>query len=216
MADTQADVSIIKANAISKENHINTDEQIELKGITKDSAFSLGIIYVQLKFENKSIKHKFHVVPNHFPIPSDGIIGKDFIQKYYCKLDYYDMTFTVRIGNIEILIPIHFGNDWDEIAIPPRCEAFKFFKINNFNNTAFIEHQELLPGIFIANTIVHNENPIIRVINTTDSTAIIKNNLDITSEISEYEIFEIDRTNNPIERTKQLKEIFSKIHHMKR
>lgn len=120
------------------------------------------------------------------------------------------MTFTIRIENIEILIPIHYGNDWDEIAIPPRCEAFKFFKINNFKDISFIEHQELAPGIFIANTIINNKNPTIRVINTTDSTAVIKNNLNITGEISEYNIFKIDETSNSIQRTHQLKEIFSK------
>lgn len=120
------------------------------------------------------------------------------------------MTFAIRTETFEITTPINYGNEWDEIAISPRCETFKFFKINNYKTTSFIEQKEIAPGIFIANTIIHSKNPLIRVINTTDSTVKIKNHLNIDKEISEYNIFQIDKTENTIERANQLKEKFSK------
>lgn len=117
------------------------------------------------------------------------------------------MNFTIRN---EIMIPIHYGTDMNEIAIPPRCEIFKIFKIKNFTTSSFIESNELAPGIFIANTIIHNSTPLIRVINTTESTAVIKNEIKITDELNNYKIFKIEKPENNEDRVNKLKQIFSK------
>lgn len=57
-----------------------------------------GPIYCDLNFNGTEIKTKLNVVSNDFPIPVDGILGKDFIYSSFCKLDYGDMTFTIRIA----------------------------------------------------------------------------------------------------------------------
>lgn len=210
IVDTQADVSLIKISELRNTNEINTMEKITLRGITDGTIESYGTINVDLIFNNIYIKHKFHVVDRNFPIPSNGIMGKDFIQKYMCQIDYYDMTFTIRKEKYEIKTKIMLGPNEDEIAIPPRCEIFKTFQITNFNETSFIESREIANGIFIANTIIHEQTALIRVINTTDAMKIISNKLNCSSGIKNYHIFTLDKTENTEERTRKLKEIFTR------
>lgn len=50
-----------------------------LRGTTPEGIESFGSICPHLKFHDTLIEHEFQVVDDDFPIPSDGIIGKDFI-----------------------------------------------------------------------------------------------------------------------------------------
>lgn len=190
--------------------NINQNEIIELRGITDESIQSHGTTNIELIFKDKILKHKFHIVGDNFPIPSDGIVGKDFIQKHCCKLDYYEMNFTIRAENYEIIIPIENGPDTNSIAIPPRCEVYRTFKIKKFSGPSFIENREIKPGIFIANTVTHNENPIIRIVNTTEKTEIISNTIEETEPLENYDIFRLNSPEKTEERKEKLEKIFTK------
>jgi hypothetical protein len=61
-----------------------------MNGITDESVNSLGTIEANIIINNYSFPHKFHIVNNGFPIPTDGLIGQDFIDKCKCVLDYGD------------------------------------------------------------------------------------------------------------------------------
>lgn len=62
--------------------------------------------YTELTFQNK--KHIFHIIPDNFPLPEDGIIGLPFLQTYsfqisnnHLKLD--DCTY--EINSEKIFVP---------------------------------------------------------------------------------------------------------------
>lgn len=203
-------MSIIKINSIEHDANINNNEIIQLRGITDGYTQSIGTTPIKLRIVDKSIKHKFHIVEDEFPIPSDGIIGKDFIQKHFCKLDYYEMEFTIRYETCDIIIPINGGPKANIIAIPPRCEVFRVFECTNFTETTFIENDEIAPGIFIANTIAHHPNPIIRVINTTEKTALVPNVLHKNDPVKNFDIFKIEKPDKNDHRAKSLNKIFAK------
>lgn len=64
------------------------------------------------------MKH-FHIVPPEFHMPSDGIIGRDFIKLYQCKINYEQMNIFFNLNKNKVFIPILNGPDNELIAIPP-------------------------------------------------------------------------------------------------
>lgn len=210
LVDTQADISIIKFNSISNKNDINFSEKIWLKGITDQSIESLGTIYLNLQMENMQTETKFNVVNENFPIPSDGILGKDFIYMNSCKIDYADMTLTVRNDSSESILPIKTGPEGNTIVVPSRCEVFRIFKINNFSGPSYIEKRELSPGIFMASTIAYTSEPAIRILNTTENTQILNNNINDATDLNEFRIFSLNKVENTDKRLEQLMKILKK------
>lgn len=88
LIDSQADVSIIKLNSLTENQTIGKSEIIQIFGVIKTPIESLGFIYAQINLGKVTITHKLHIIPNEFNIPSDGMMGKDFIKLYECVLDY--------------------------------------------------------------------------------------------------------------------------------
>lgn len=206
--DTQADVSIIKINSILNPQMIDSSEKIWLKGITKDSIESLGTIYCDLELNGTKIKTKLNVVSNDFPIPSEsGILGKDFIYSNFCKLDYGDMTFTVRNSDTELILPIKTGPRRNSVVVPPRCAVFRIFKINSFSGPSLVEKREISPGIFTASTIAHTDKTLIRILNTTENTQILPNEINDPIDLNEFRIFSLNKANTGNIRVEKLEKI---------
>lgn len=152
---------------------LNTSEIVEIKGVTDQPILSLGFMEIKIYVNNLTITHKFHIMPIDFNIPSDGIIGKDFIKLYSCILDYGDHTFTIRThqGNVTIAMNLYTKNN--EMVIPARSEVQRIFKIS-VNKPSVITSSEISPGIFTANVIVRESGEIpINIVNTTDQTKIL-------------------------------------------
>lgn len=60
----------------------------------------------------------------------------------------------------------------------------------------------------MANTIIHSNNPIIRIINTTDHSAIISNELKEVDNLDIYDIFKINDVKKTRHRREKLENIF--------
>lgn len=88
LVDTQADISVFKNSSITEETYIDAGNVIRIRGVTQDYLQSLGTVGLSLFIDNDQIDHEFHVVPDEFNIDCDGIIGKDFLMQYRCKIDY--------------------------------------------------------------------------------------------------------------------------------
>lgn len=87
LVDTQADISILKQSSIRVSSTLNKSRIIEIKGITHDSLRSLGSMDIELLMDDEEISHEFHIVTDNFNIDCDGIIGKDFLAAYKCRID---------------------------------------------------------------------------------------------------------------------------------
>lgn len=145
-----------------------------------------------MKFNHIYIKHKFYVVDNRFPIPAHGIIGKDFLKKNKCLIDYGQMTMTIQLQNEQIVIPIQSELLNGLAILPPRSESFKIFHIQAQSFPCVIESQLIDEDILIPTTIANSKEVWIRVLNINDEFKLINTNNVFGKSIDEYDIFKIN------------------------
>lgn len=192
LLDTQADISLIKHNSVDEDVFVNNRNLINIKGIAHDVIETHGTIQTEFLIDGRAISHELHVVPNDFRIPSDGIIGRDFIKEYQCVIDYERMTLSFFLNNHVCTLPIFDGPRDHTIAIPPRSQVYRIFHIDNFHKPQFVDQSEVEPGIFLANSMAISSSPIIKVLNTTDEVRIISNIISKSEDLSNYSIYTID------------------------
>lgn len=127
-----------------KENiSLDTTNIINIKGVTDHRIASKGTVTLKIVLDRLEIKHEFHIVPDSFDIPTEGIIGRDFCKLYKCNIDYDLSIFTIRtyLGIVELNLRTGFGDD--EIILPPRAEAFRTFRVKAKSFPAFIQSREI-------------------------------------------------------------------------
>lgn len=204
LLDTQADISIIKQNAVDSSTFINDDDTVRIRGVTNGLVETFGTIDSDILTNITSVPHEFHVVADNFGVPSDGIIGKDFIKRHKCNIDYENMELTFKYDNNAFSFEIFDSIDSDTIVVPPRSETFRNFKITNYSEPQFIPNAEISGGVFVANTIAYDRIVTIRILNTTDETRIISNSINISENLSDYAIFDFDAVTGTEKRLKNL------------
>lgn len=154
---------------------------------------TIGRVKADLKVENILIPVSLQVVQGDFPIPSDGILGLDFIKKYNCVLDYqYSQDWLIlRPYNFpeKVAIPMNTGTCPNSFSIPARSEVIRPIYINTKEDELLIPNQELETGIYIASTIINVKKPLVRIINTTNNNITLNNPNIITENLSDYNIF---------------------------
>lgn len=91
LLDTGAYISLIKLGKLKNETSCYEDNQITLKDIDFNNLASINTIcyvYLDVIIANESFNHCFNVVYDNFPIPFNGLIGKDFKKHHKCRIDY--------------------------------------------------------------------------------------------------------------------------------
>lgn len=150
--------------------------------------------------EDHLFEHQFQIVDNDFPVPSDGILGLDFLQKYNCKLDYdqdnWKLILRPNFLNFDIVLPISNTYNNNAFILPPRCEVIRRIEIKSKHKELLIHNQQVKPGIFVGRTIVSNISPYIRILNTTNDIQII-NEITIDCEkLSNFDTFAVKSYEN--------------------
>lgn len=173
LLDTQADISVIKNTAIKTDSFINDNDIIKIRGITDGFVQTYGTINTDIILNDYAIPQEFHVVSDTFAIPSDGILGRDFIKNNKCQIDYKNMEISFNYYNQTFSLQILDSINSDTNVLPPRSEVFRNFVIKNFQNPQLIPNDEIANGIFIANTIAYDKIVTIRVLNTHDTTKVV-------------------------------------------
>lgn len=140
----------------------------QYRGITDSTIKSLGTIDNELFGNDFSLFHDFHVVPNTFNNPADGIVGKDFITFYECTINYRKMTCFLYLDGRLVPIPMVDGFSDDTLVLPARAEVFKTFCLTKFEQPQFINNFEISLGVFVGNSIANSKFSILKVINTTN------------------------------------------------
>lgn len=210
LLDTGAEISIIKEQCLKPDVDIDDSRNINIRGITDNIIKSIGVIDNELFGNNFSLFHDFHVVPNTFNIPADGIIGKDFIKFYECTLNYQNMTCSFHYNEHLVSIPMVHGPSDDILVLPARAEVFRTFYLSKFDNPQFINNFEISPGVFVANSIANSKFPILKVINTTNEIKHISKTIHNTENLSNYNIYSMNRVQSNPERSEILSKLFKK------
>lgn len=209
LLDTQADISVIKNTAIKTDSFINDNDIIKIRGITDGFVQTYGTINTDIILNDYAIPQEFHVVSDTFAIPSDGILGRDFIKNNKCQIDYKNMEISFNYYNQTFSLQILDSINSDTNVLPPRSEVFRNFVIKNFQNPQLIPNDEIANGIFIANTIAYDKIVTIRVLNTHDTSKVIPNTIINSENLSNYNIYNFDSINNSRNRQGKLNEIIT-------
>ena len=192
LVDTGADISIFKRSKIHNDQMVDISKKSKIKGVTEGTNNSLGVTETSIWVNGYNLKHTFYVVDANFPVPGDGILGRDFLLKYRATIDYSNWSMTVRAQNDKIFIPILSSAEEDTIHIPARCEVIR--QVNSLkalSQDSVVINKELQPGIFVAKTIICKENPVVKIINTTLENVTLKNPCFDTISIDSFEVFNI-------------------------
>lgn len=208
LVDTQADISVIRYSSLRNGSFIDGTQTIRIKGVTEQIIQSIGIIDATIHIDEISIAHVFHVVPDEFGIPSDGILGKDFLKIHRCVLDYEDMTLSFSVLDTRVSIGIHGGPSEDLVTIPARSEVYRTFHLNKYDAPQFIPNSEISPGVFTTNSIATCDSPIIRVCNTTNGMISIPKTIKSSHDLSNYSVYTMENTNMNPSRLDSLSKFF--------
>lgn len=212
LIDTEATISLIKIGCISNKIIYNKSDIVKLIGITKQPIFSLGSFNLKIVEQNIEYDHKVHLVPDDFLIPSNGILGKDFLKRFKCSIDFGDMTLTLRKHNEKsIVLPIKSELIDGLSAIPPRSESFKIFHIKSEHFPCIIETQEIEENVIIPTTIAHEKSVWIRVLNVSNDTKIINTENVKTNTLQDFHIFsQFNENEHTVDRLNKLNRILKR------
>lgn len=85
--DTGSDVSLIKKETVNQ-SCIDHARTIRIKGITNGEVNSIGTLKMSFQKDYVTYPFQLDVVDNDFPIATDGIIGRNFLDWYGIVLNY--------------------------------------------------------------------------------------------------------------------------------
>lgn len=175
IVDSGADISIFKSGKILPNQRIDANRKFKINGITNSTIQTIAETETALITENDlSIVHNFQIVDDSFPIPTDGILGRDFLVKFKCTIDYESWLLNINTANYIISLPIE-DNAENAFTIPARCEVIRNIPNLSLTEDSVVLSQEIQPGVFCGNTIVSPTSRCIKFVNTTENQVIIRN-----------------------------------------
>ena len=142
-----------------------------------------------------------------FNIPSDGILGKDFIKGVKCNISYEDMTISFYLGNKLVTIDILSGPINNTVVLPPRSESIRKFNLKEGTGHQLINSQEIRPGVFVARTIVDRQDTYVKVLNTNETPIVLPNNILSHESLERYFVYSANEVRKDIDRTSRLIEL---------
>lgn len=160
MEDSGADISLFKRASVDPEHIVNVSNTSKIKGVTSELVHSLGTTETNILINGYQINQTFHIVSENFPIPCDGVLGRDVLIKYKVHLNYFDWTMSTWLNNnTTLILPVHSSLEDNIICIPSKSEVVR--KVNclkDLSSDAVVVNKELSPGVFVTRTIVSKDN----------------------------------------------------------
>jgi len=197
LIDTGADISLIKKDIIP-ENLLFENDICRINGISDKEIISLGVSNLTLYLEDQKFKHKFYVINEEINLNTDGIIGRDFLMKYNCKIDYETCTIIIPTDTEDIILPMcmNIKNVYN-INIPARSEVIKQINIK-LNEDSIVLGREVKNGVFIANSIIPAFGiKHIRLLNTTDNDINLKETQLQIEALTKYDVAHLNKDKHP-------------------
>lgn len=209
--DSGADVSLFKCGKISQLQPANTNIKYKISGITEGFTETIAETTTKVRFNDcVYISHAFQIVNNDFPIPTDGILGRDFLIKHRCNIDYEYWLLNFNYDNHTISIPIEDTLN-KRIILPPRCEVVRRIPNLHIKEDMIVFSEEIQPGVFCANTIISPTNTVVKFINTTDSQVLLSKFIPATDKLKNYTKFPLGCEIHPNVEQKRRQKLLSEI-----
>lgn len=175
IVDCGSDISVVKCGLVRKTQIYYPSQKCDIVGIGHGNVSTMGTTQTNIILNDIKIPQMFHIVRNDFPIPTDGILGRDFLVNHKCNIDY-DSWLLKLTNNFETFtIPI-VNKQVNSNLIPARCEIIKQLENINMQEDSVIFSEEICPGVFCANTLVNKGNCNVKIINTTTKEVLLPAN----------------------------------------
>ena len=141
-----------------------------------------GSIETKILEGSLQIPFRFQLVSKQVDLLGDGILGRDFLKQMQAQICYQSRTQTFTYAGVTITKLLsnnssgnkltNSGERARQIRIPPRSETIVRLPAETGATTAegLVEQKELLPGVYLAGSLVKVENGCIitSVLNTTE------------------------------------------------
>lgn len=200
---------MIKAKCVKPTKTYFPNQNCNIVGIGEGTIASLGSTKSTINISEHMIDQIFHIVENDFPIPTDGIIGRDFFVNNRCTIDYDLWLLNISISNEVFTIPIEDNVD-GKFIIPGRCEMVKRIDVpDNEEDELLVCSQEVQHGIFIGNSIINKKNPYVKFINTLNEHVVVKPFKPTLEQLSCYKIMNVSNSN--IKHSNRIEELITKV-----
>ncbi|KYN50254.1 Zinc finger CCHC domain-containing protein 13, partial [Cyphomyrmex costatus] len=160
MLDTGSGPNVIKEKFAPKNRTVNYNNILKLNGINEYPVYTLGEITIPLFEQNVT----FLLVSDDFPISQSGILGNDFFQQTFSKIDYAKGYLDVSGINIPFFSP-------ETIIATPRSESLFYVRVENPDvKVGYVPRIKVAHGIYLGDTIVENISgkAYLKVISTLD------------------------------------------------
>lgn len=144
LIDTGASLCILKYEHIPKNVNVIRDK-LKIKGVG-GVLFSEGYVYLKLKTQQLIFEQKFYVFKNLSCI-SNGIIGKNFLSRYKCLIDFKSNQLSLTTHEKSVRMALRTARRAEVFTIPARCEKIQYIE-TNFKSDCIIKSEELCDGVF--------------------------------------------------------------------
>lgn len=179
MVDTGSDISLCKINVVERAQKYFNNKVINLSGIGDGMRSTLGEIDAKLKFNSSvGLTHNLFLVDEEFPVKTDGIIGRDFLDKYNCNLDYGSWIISFIYNQHKVEVPMFKFISVAEnegVTLPAHTEVIQAVNLVLAEDSV-IHSGEIAPGVFLADSIVPASGvKHVKILNKTDQQISLQN-----------------------------------------
>lgn len=182
LIDTGADICLIKRGCIRDDVNCYPNSKCLITGITSEDVSTLALCYADIILPNsKIISQSFQIVDDLFPIPVQGIIGRNFLKNNQCKIDYCKDVLEIPSDNCIINLKFDVPSvdnsslmmvNCNDVSsnIPSRSERIMKIKVEFPDGDYVCHSDEIQSGVFIANSIlkVKNKCTIVSLLNNNE------------------------------------------------
>ena len=161
----------------------------------KGSIQTFGVCQETVIFDDSELTHEFHVVSDEFPIEMDGIIGYDFLKKHKIIFDFANNCLTKIVSedtskNIKtekeknekttVSLEVNRKEYTEEnkikefMTLKARTISYVNVEIENYEEQGIINKVNLGHGLEMSDSLVIGNNPIIAIMNISETDVKIK------------------------------------------
>lgn len=186
LVDTGASISILFKENVGECEIIDESLRICVNGVT-GSMTTLGSAELTVRMSDEYVNHKFQLTVK-FVKDIDGILGSDFLSKFYATIDYYSFTIRFIVTDKTIILPLE-SNHSIYTTIPPRFEKVIYCSVPDMDDYVVIP-EEVCKGVFVGSIIVRpiEKKVPVRVLNVTDEEIKLRNFNPRLDRLSNYQV----------------------------